>query len=371
MQYVDVNRRIRALVVDDERAIRAFLVRWLRDDGHECAEAGDGEEALEMLSEGDFDVLLTDLRMPRMGGLELVEAARAADPELAILVVTGVDGSRAPVEALQRGAWAWIAKPFEREELRIQLLCALRRQELERLARREHDRLEEEVRRRTEEIRRRELEVAERLVVASEFRDDDTGHHVRRIGLLASRLGRVLGWAEREVEDLRVAATMHDLGKIGIPDRLLLKPGPLTAEERAEMQRHPELGAGILEGTDVPMLEMAREIALCHHERWDGEGYPRGLEGEAIPEAARIVSVVDVYDALTHERVYRPARSVAETLHVLRTDRARAFDPRIVDAFLEHRDEVVRGIDDGVYGPAHPVVAGVPEARLEAFAQAA
>lgn len=370
MEYIDVNRRIRALVVDDEPAVRTFLCRWLREDGHECEEAGDAEEALAILETKDFDVLLTDLRMPGRGGLELVETARAADPELAILVVSGVAGDRAPVEALQRGAWAWIGKPFEREEVRIQLLCALRRRELERRARREHERLEEEVQRRTAEIRRRELELAERLVTASEFRDDETGAHIRRIGLLASRLARHLGWSERDAEDLRVAATMHDLGKIGIPDRLLRKPGRFTPEERAEMERHSEIGAGILEGTDVPMLEMARQIALCHHERWDGEGYPRGLSGEEIPEAARIVSVVDVYDALTHERVYRPALSEAEAAQIVRTGRDRAFDPHVVDTFLAHRHELIRGVDESVDAsvPGEAAILSEAEATIWACA---
>lgn len=194
--------------------------------------------------------------------------------------------------------------------------------------------LEEEVNRRTADIRKREEEIALRLVWASESRDEETGAHIRRIGQYAEVLGRSLGWSEGDAEDLRIAATMHDIGKIGIPDGILLKNGRLTFEEYELMKAHPKIGANILDNSDVPLLQLAREIALCHHEKWDGTGYPRGLKGEAIPESARITTIADIYDALVNERVYKAAMTEEKALAVMAAQNGTAFDPRVYDHFL-------------------------------------
>jgi response regulator RpfG family c-di-GMP phosphodiesterase len=191
-----------------------------------------------------------------------------------------------------------------------------------------------EVRRRTVDIRRREEEIALRLVSAAESRDGDMGAHVRRIGLYSAAIARVLGWSEPMIDDLRMAAPMHDIGKLGIPDSILLARGALTEDQWSLLRTHTTIGARVLEGSDVPLLQMARQIALCHHEWWDGTGYPEGRSGTDIPEAARIVAVADVYDALVTKRPYKAALPEDEALAVMASERGTHFDPEIYDAFL-------------------------------------
>lgn len=194
--------------------------------------------------------------------------------------------------------------------------------------------LEEEVCRRTAKIRLREEEIALRLVWATESRDKDTGAHIRRIGLYSEALAKALGWEPQQADDIRIAASMHDIGKIGIPDKILSKAGKLTSEEFEIMKKHTEIGAKILEGSDIPLLQMAKEIALGHHEKWDGSGYPRGLTGKAIPESARIVAIGDVYDALVHSRIYKPAKPEANALVTMTHGNGKHFDPKIFECFL-------------------------------------
>ncbi len=195
--------------------------------------------------------------------------------------------------------------------------------------------LEAEVARRTESIRQREEEIALRLVVASDYRDEETGAHIRRIGLYAEQMAIAMNWTLKKAYDLRIAATMHDVGKIGIPDAILLKPGKLSETEMAIMKTHTEIGGRMLAGSDIPLLRMARDIALHHHEHWDGKGYPDGLQGEEIPESARITSVCDVYDALTQARVYRKALPEHDALSIMREECGKLFDPRIFNIFME------------------------------------
>lgn len=217
----------------------------------------------------------------------------------------------------------------------------------------DNERLEAEVSRRTQEIREREEEVANRLLAAAGYRDLETGAHVKRIGLYAELMAKALGWPTWRSEDLRMAAPMHDLGKIAIPDRVLLKPGPLDDAEFAIMKTHAELGARILGGTRIPMLEMAREIAWSHHERWDGLGYPRQLRHDEIPIEARIVSIFDVYDAMVYKRVYKAPISENETLQFLRDASHQRFEPLIVEAFFDHYPAIL-AIREQVREPDEP-----------------
>jgi putative two-component system response regulator len=191
------------------------------------------------------------------------------------------------------------------------------------------------------EVARAHHEVLLRLSLAADFKDDDTGIHIVRIGYLAEALALRLGEPAHFSRLLRDSAPMHDVGKIGIPDHVLKKPGPLNPDERAVMCRHPAIGAQILGQSRIPLFQMAAQVALTHHERWDGRGYPAGLAGDAIPLCGRIVSVVDFFDALTMDRVYRPAMSDATVHEMLTAERSRAFDPRVVDTFLSHFDEMV------------------------------
>jgi HD-GYP domain-containing protein (c-di-GMP phosphodiesterase class II) len=194
--------------------------------------------------------------------------------------------------------------------------------------------LENEIQKRTLKIKQREEEIAIKLVSLTSYRDEETGAHVRRIGLYAAAMAKALNWPAQRVDDIRIAAPMHDLGKIGIPDRILLKAGKLTEAEFSIMKRHTELGAKMLEGTNIPVMDMAAEIALCHHEKWDGTGYPRELAGEEIPASARITTIVDIYDALVHERVYKKAMTEKDTLALMKSMAGNHLDPALLEVFF-------------------------------------
>lgn len=202
-----------------------------------------------------------------------------------------------------------------------------------------NERLEEEVRKRTAQIRNREEEVALRLLSAAECRDDETGAHIRRIGFYSVVLAKKLGWTIEEIDNIRIASTMHDIGKIGIPDYVLLKPGKLSDDEYEIMKQHPIIGGKMLTNSNARMIQMAHEIALCHHEKWDGSGYPQGLAGANIPLSARIVAIADVYDALVHKRVYKPAIAELASLNIMKESRGQHFDPDLFDLFLDALDD--------------------------------
>ncbi len=210
--------------------------------------------------------------------------------------------------------------------------------------------LEVEVSKRTQEIRDRETEIAGRLIYAAGFRDEETGAHIRRIGLYSAEMARLLGWTQTEVDDIRSAAPMHDIGKIAIPDSILRKPGKLTEDEFEQMKGHTQLGMDMLGGSEIPMVKMAADIAGGHHERFDGGGYPNGLKGEAIPLSARIVSIVDVYDALVHARVYKDAIFEDEAIDMMLQQKGKQFDPDLLDLFVEHL-EAMRSIRMSVRDP--------------------
>jgi HD-GYP domain-containing protein (c-di-GMP phosphodiesterase class II) len=194
--------------------------------------------------------------------------------------------------------------------------------------------LEAEVKKRTLQIKQREEDLAVKLVSLTSYRDEETGAHVRRIGLYAAAMAKALNWSQDRIDDIRIAAPMHDIGKIGIPDKILLKAGKLTDNEFSIMQRHTEIGAQMLKGSNIPVLDMAADIAMNHHERWDGEGYPQGLSGKEIPTSARITTIVDVYDALVHERVYKKAMCEKEAIQLMSKMRGKNFDPKLFDLFV-------------------------------------
>jgi putative two-component system response regulator len=265
-----------------------------------------------------------------------------AYPDTAVIMMTGQDDTQTAIEALTHGACAYLLKPVKRAELVFHARRALERRQLI-LEKREYThRLEERVREQTATIRRREEEAIHQLLSASLWRDEETGTHIRRVGLLSELLARFTDWSAADAESIRLAAPMHDIGKIGIPDAILRKPGSLTPEEFRIMQTHTVIGAKILAGSDAPMLKMAEEIALNHHERWDGGGYPAGRAGDAIPESARITAIADVYDALTHDRVYRPAMSEEKVLEIMRQGAGAHFDSHLLAIFFLHLGEMSR-----------------------------
>jgi len=281
----------------------------------------------------------------------LAETHRTYGDQTPTIMLTAVDERETAVRALGLGAYGYILKPFEAEEVVINVLNALERRRLALLSRDYAHRLEREVRARTDDVREREEELVLRLMSASEYRDDETGSHIRRIGLYCAELADKMGWEREKVDAIRLAGAMHDIGKIGVPDHVLQKPGKLTPEEFEIIKTHTRIGARILSGTDIPLLRMAAEIALSHHERWDGGGYPNGLAGPRIPLVARIAAIADVYDALISPRVYRPALPEEKALEIIRAERGKHFDPAVVDCFLEclpalrHIREVVTYVD--------------------------
>jgi putative two-component system response regulator len=332
-------RADRILVVDDEPIIARLVAQRLQQRGYACATALGAQEALEKITADGFELVISDINMPGMSGIDLLSRVHKTHPGTAFIMLTGVDDHATAVRSLELGAYGYIIKPFEANELFINVSNALRRRELELERDRYEERLERDVRERTAEIRDTQEQIIMRLVAASGFRDEETGEHIRRMGEYAAVLARAAGWDARAAEEIRLAAPMHDIGKMGVADTILKKPGRLTAEEFERMKEHTAIGARILEGSGIALLELAREIALNHHEKWGGGGYPAGLGGEAIPLSARIVAVCDVYDALINDRVYRKALPEAETLAIMNEGRGGHFDPRVFDLFLERLPE--------------------------------
>jgi putative two-component system response regulator len=334
-EFVQPTPSERVLVVDDEGYVREILCRWLRSEGYDCEAAASAEQAWELLQQESFALVVTDIMMPRKSGMDLLNMVGRDMPDVAVVMVTAADDRRTAIGALERGAYGYVTKPFEGNEIIINVVNALERRRLV-MASREYERgLEERVREQTEEIRTSREEIVLRLIAAQEYRHDETGAHIRRIGLGAEAMAGRAGYSREGAEMLRLAAPMHDVGKIGIPDAILAKPGKLTPEEWEVMKRHTTIGAEMLGQTTIPLLELAREIALSHHEKWDGSGYPEGLSGRQVPRSARIVAVLDVYDALVHDRVYRPAMPEDEALAIVAEGRAKHFDPELYDIFVE------------------------------------
>lgn len=334
--------RATLMVVDDEKPLRGLLARWLSDAGYACLEAADAAEAWRHLRATEVDLLTLDVTMPGLSGLDFILKLKPEFPDTQILMVTAAADAKSAIHALTHGANAYLLKPVERDELLHHVERGLERRRLLLENRHHTQRLECKIREQTQAIRRAHEETIHRLVAASGYRDEETGGHVRRTGLFSEVLARAAGWSVAEAEAIRFAAPMHDVGKIGIPDSILRKPGRLTADEYELMKRHTRIGAEILADSSSPLLMLAADIARCHHERWDGKGYPHGLAGEAIPEAARIVSIVDVYDALTHDRVYRPALPVDTVLGMMAEGRGTQFDPVLLPVFFATHDEIER-----------------------------
>jgi putative two-component system response regulator len=329
------DSRVNILVVDDEPHIAELLQRIVASGGYSCTKASDGETALQELRDGkEIHLILTDVVMPGMSGVDLLTAVKALFPTTAVLMVTGVHDRKTAVTALELGAYGYVLKPFGADEILINIAAALERRRVTLMSQQYEQVLEEEVRQRTWELRKREEEIVLRLLSASEHRDDETGSHVRRVGLFAAEMAKALGWEPESVNNIRLAAPMHDIGKIGIPDRILLKPGSLTPAEFETMKQHTIIGGKILNGPNIALLQTAREIALAHHEKWDGSGYPFGLAGNAVPQSGLIVGIVDFFDALVHDRVYRPALPEEKAISIIAQDGRSRFGKDIFDCFM-------------------------------------
>ncbi len=323
------------LIVDDENYICRTISRWLEPEGYSCRTANSVDQALELIKESVPDLLISDIMMPGKSGIDLLKECKSEHPDIAVLMATAVDNREIAISALQHGAYGYMIKPFDKNEFVINVVNAFERLRLTLISKNYESMLEKEVRDRTTLIRRREEEIANRLVWAAEYRDDETGEHIKRIGLFSAALASSLGWTPDDVDDLRVSAPMHDIGKIGISDTILCKPGKLTDEEFELIKTHTTIGASILDKSNIGLLQLAHNIALSHHEKWDGSGYPYGLAEEAIPEAARIVAIADVYDALVYDRVYRPALAEEEAISIIKMGCGKHFQPLIFECFLD------------------------------------
>jgi putative two-component system response regulator len=363
----DATRRAKIAIVDDE-PINVMIVRkHLQGVGYEnFITTSDATTATELLVRQRPDVVLLDVMMPQVDGIQILRAIRN-EPSLAhipVLILTASTDSATKLAALEAGATDFLAKPVDASDLIPRVRNAL-------VVKAHHDHLanysqhlEQEVRLRTAELELSRLQVVHCLARAGEYRDDNTGRHVIRVARYSTILARELGFSETEATMLGTAALLHDVGKIGLPDSILLKPGPLDPAERQNMQRHCDIGHHIVEpmkdddwlalqnchelgmphhdGSQQPLLELAVTIALTHHERWDGSGYPRRLAGEQIPIEGRIVAVADVFDALSSPRPYKAAMPIDRSLQIMEQDRGRHFDPAVFDALLRRMEDILR-----------------------------
>ncbi len=324
----------RILIVDDVEANIRLLERSLRQAHYEQLKTTtDSRQVLTLYRDWRPDLLLLDLMMPNLDGFAIMDALRPLVPAgdyFPILVLTSDATPEVKRRALASGATDFVMKPFDLVEVLLRIKNLLHSRELHAELQRQNSVLEDRVRERMRDLEHAHLETLERLALAAEYRDDLTNQHARRVGQLAARLALALSLSPELCQLIERAAPLHDVGKIGVPDTILLKPAPLTEEEREIVKTHTTIGAKIMSGATSPLLQMAEAVAHTHHERWDGTGYPRGLAGDAIPIAGRIVAVADAFDAMTTARPYRAPLDPAAAIVEICAHSGTAFDPAIV-----------------------------------------
>src|SRR6476661_1548629 len=335
---------VRVLAVDDELAASKLIALMLSSPAFHCTTASSGEEALVALQRERFDAVISDLQMPGISGLELLTEVRRSYPHMAFLVTTGVDDLEVGVQAMRCGADDYLVKPLRESAIRVSLESALHKRRLEQEVENYRQHLEEMVVERTSRLHQalHQLEnnyesTLQALGAAIDLRDSETAGHSRRVCRYSLEIARAIGWSEKQLENLARGAYLHDIGKLGIPDRILLKPGLLNVEERKLMQLHVQIGFDVIKGIDF--LSEASEIVLMHHERYDGGGYPRGLRGSEILLGARIFAIADTLDAITSNRPYRRASAFESAREIIRQCSGSQFDPLVVDVFLNAPEE--------------------------------
>lgn len=351
----DAEGPARILIVEDDDAVRRSLVKLLDRNRYSCVPAATASEAHALLNESDFDLVLTNMDMPGGSGLDLLMLVAERHKDVATVVVTSADDASVARAALDAGAYAYVLKPFNDNQMLINVASALRRRSAELDKRAQLGRLEQMVRQRTGEMwsyvadleraqrdmRVLQEETIQRLSLAAEFRDDETPRHIERMSHYCTLIADRLGMDADRCELIKVASALHDVGKIAVPDQILFKPGNFNEEERAVMQRHCEIGHRILSGSNSPVLNLAATIALTHHERVDGSGYPHGLSGEEIPVEGRIAAIADVFDALTTNKVYRAAVSMTKAIEIMMEGRGKHFDATLLDVFLSEKGRIL------------------------------
>ncbi|OUS16479.1 two-component system response regulator [Gammaproteobacteria bacterium 50_400_T64] len=331
------------LIVDDEAA-NIQLLETLLDlsDYKQVLSTQDPRDTLTLCTDNTIDLLLLDINMPHMDGYEVMEQLETLEGDKPVVLVLSAEPDRKHRhQALDSIALDYVSKPFDTHELlsRIRNLLEVRRAQT--YMRDQNSLLESEINKRTQELSNSRLEVVRRLGRAAEYRDNETGLHIIRMSKIAALIGEASGMNKADCDLLLNASPMHDIGKIGIPDHILQKPGKLTAAEWEIMKSHSLIGAEILEGDESRLLLTAKEICLTHHEKWDGSGYPYGLKGEAIPVMGRITALADVFDALTSVRPYKKAWSVPDTLELIRTESGKHFDPKLTGHFMSVVPEII------------------------------
>jgi len=340
--------RGRILIVDDQMANIQLLKHLFAQAGKPTIESTcDPRDTFILVERFQPDIVLIDRNMPYIDGLELLQRFARRYPDrlkLPVIMLTADTDPATKLEALRLGASDFLHKPFDTTEVLLRVSGQLDRRAMHVQIQKYNEELEDRVRERTRELEEAQVEIVDRLATAAECRDDDTGEHVHRVADLAAGIAEELELSIQEIDIMRLAVRLHDIGKIGVSDTILLKPGRLEPDEMALMRRHTIEGSNILAGSRFPLLNMAEEIARCHHERWDGEGYPAGLKGEEIPLSARIAAVADVYDALTHARPYKVAWTPERAIEEIVNSKETHFDPTVVDAFLRLHN---RGVEPG------------------------
>lgn len=332
------------LIVDDNPVNVALLEQMLDDAGFSAIfTTTDSREVFGLYQEHAFDLILLDIRMPHLDGIQVMDQLhdRVTEDYLPILVLTAQTDTATRRRALDAGAKDFLTKPFEQWEVLLRIRNMLVTRTFYNAQRLRGDVLEEKVRERTREVRETQLEIVRRLGRAGEYRDNETGAHIIRMSKSCQILARAIGLDERHAEQILYASPMHDVGKIGIPDHILLKPGQFEPDEWEIMKSHVEIGGDILGGHASDLMQMARDIARTHHEKWDGTGYPNGVAGEDISIEGRIAAICDVFDALTSARPYKEAWPVEKAADFIREQAGKHFDPDLSETFLKILPQVL------------------------------